>query len=526
MTASSPFASNLSNERKFIRDSMNITDIEGAHPQKPRERNRLYNAIDYKDVNGERRKFVIEKKEVNLEGVGERRRRSNETIEERVKKIKGVGRKEQLILKQHSRSKGNSEATSEMGEDEEVLEGSEEIKTLNTRSRKMVKNNSDFGRKTEMESTMPKKSNKVVTRKGSKAKQKENISKKANEEIKKTVKGGRRKRSTEPKEWEVYESVSDDDIEEIEYKTKKCKPKRRSSGSDSGRHQEENVRDDECQESEATKKSKQKNRKYNKAVAEKSKKKPAKNHEEYNIQESEEENVEEDEIQYEKAKKKPNSPNKESRKNKNSSSKHAKKRTSDEDSPDDSYDEGAVYAVDKKSILDKFIFFGRDSRDFFSSKFINEASSKETVLHKEKPFGKNSSKNCLAQKEYSKKPRMLTILKEHSNDHSFETNKDMNSKTARNGGFTQGRCKNSNGRIKSEVTEQNNKHPFLKKGSPRAVPMGKTVFGGAKTRSQERLNDTKKVERSSSPTFAYYPKTIVSKPLMRRCGGNVKLVYY
>lgn len=47
--------------RSFIRDSLNIADIEGARPAKPRERSKLYNAMDYTDVNVRKHQLILPK---------------------------------------------------------------------------------------------------------------------------------------------------------------------------------------------------------------------------------------------------------------------------------------------------------------------------------------------------------------------------------------------------------------------------------------------------------------------------------
>lgn len=504
-----PLIDTIANERRFIRDSMNVTDIEGARPQRLRERTKLYNAIDYKDVNGQKKKFVIVKQEVNFDGKGDKRYGNNETIEERVRRLKGFGKK----VKQYARSKGNSPANSDMGEDEEVYESSKDKvpKLLNTGNKRLRKNNSDFGRRTEMDKTITKESNNTEHTKKTtarKPKQKENISKRANEETKKPTReeGNRKERMikqkknkeevrTKEKSWEVYEGISDDDIEEIYYDNKQRK--------DSDYH-EENIQDDDYQETRPAKSKKYNNNKQNSGDKESKRKKLVKkkqeDYEEYDI---------EDEIVNERSRR-PNNSNKKTQADEVTSNKH-RLHENDEDLQDDSYDEGEVYEINKKSILDKFIFFGKDSRDFFSSKIVNaqppNAGHSKTTLHKEKLLTNNKHQN----------------QKQHSNNNSPDNQPYY--KTAHTKMFKQLNRQNSNKQLHDEEIIEH-KHPFLKRNSPKAIPSNKTGFGGTNTRSQEKLPNTKKEERSSSPAFSYYPKTIVSKPLMRRCGGNVKLVYY
>jgi len=52
-------------ERKLARGSLDVSDIEGARPKEMRERKKLYNAIDYTEVNG-KKKAMIMKSHVNI----------------------------------------------------------------------------------------------------------------------------------------------------------------------------------------------------------------------------------------------------------------------------------------------------------------------------------------------------------------------------------------------------------------------------------------------------------------------------
>ena len=87
----------LSNSR-FIRDHMNIKDIEGATVSKPRIRSTLYNSIDYTDVNGPKRRFVIIRKDSDFEGnstmgysgLGNRQTRKEKTFKGNIKDIRSA----------------------------------------------------------------------------------------------------------------------------------------------------------------------------------------------------------------------------------------------------------------------------------------------------------------------------------------------------------------------------------------------------------------------------------------------------
>jgi hypothetical protein len=423
----------------------------------------LYNAIDYKDVNGSKKKFVNIKEEVNFDKGGKGRGGGNETIGEKIRKLKGAG------LKTYSKSKENSADNSQV-----EIDGSEE--SHKEKTVKPLKNNSDFGRKANKSrktdtdkggrvdidrgrrsEMIKERTNKVKTLTGGPKKQKENISKRANEEVKKD----------KNERWEI-EGVSDDDMEEIVFHKKQRKH---------SNHKEDDTREDKKHNRSS------KSRKDNKQDGEsKSKKKYSK---EFKSKKEEDYESEECSVQDsdDNSRKILNSKNK-------TSNKYRRKR-SEEVSESDSYDEGEVHEVNKKSILDKFIFFGKDSHDFFSSEIVDTNQTKE--LKKTVSITKNHVI------EHSKKPYML-----NHKDRSLEEGSDSR---------------------RGEYKEQIVKHPFLKKGSLKAIPFGRTG-PGVKTRSQDKLEDTKKVERTSSPTFAYYPKTIVSKPLLRRCGENIKFVYY
>ena len=529
----------LTNDRKLIRDALNIADIEGAQPQKLKERSKLYNAIDYNDVNGSKKKFVIIKGEVNFDGKGERRGGSNETIEERAKKLKGFNRKGS----EFKTYKGNSADNSKIEESEESYK-EKTVKVLKTD--KLVKNNSDFGRRKETnkykrtdknkerEPEVTKKTDKEINKDKStkfdrerkteankvkkysehtkkepvkEVKQKENISKRANKEVKRSKK--EEKSMAKEKMWEVYEGVSDDDVEEISYhkkhsnhqedNTKKDNTKKDSSKKDKNRNkgsknkrQEDYESDDgleECdvQESEEYERGEQESDEQE-SKEQKSEEYESEGQENEDQESEEQENEEQESERDNDSRKVVNSRNK-------TSKKYYRKR-SEEVSENDSYDEGQIKEVNKKSILDKFIFFGKDSQEFFSSKIPNTNQSEQL---------NNISEDYIIKD--SKKPHVPNH-KQSSNDYSLEKKRNA---------FKQDKTQ-----LKDE---QIMKHTFLKKGSPKAIPFSRTGFK-EQTRSQEKLGGTKKTERTSSPRFSYYPKTIVSKPLMRRCGGNIKLVYY
>jgi len=95
-------------EGRFIKNAMDVKDIAGASPSKPKVRKKVYNAIDYTDVNIHKRSYITNKEESVFKG---------KPLPSVVKKFTSIrsddrkSRKEPLMGEYLTRPKIKSEAT-------------------------------------------------------------------------------------------------------------------------------------------------------------------------------------------------------------------------------------------------------------------------------------------------------------------------------------------------------------------------------------------------------------------------------